>query len=378
MKNIFFALFIFVCLKASAVDIHINSYPYTPTVYDTIPIIHGDNFYKVSIWDLLMEQPWTRQTFGKVKWTSIVQGVGIDVYDVNNDGILHELIDAVAYASSFPNSYINIASGAYNIDGTISLNETHSFLEINGNNTFLREASGFSGAAITITSTGDFTRLKIRDLTFTENNTRYQNWDGIKITVGGTSPGYDFEYATFTDLNFRYCSNAIHTILTQHGWINAMILNNVTAQAPRRFWKPTRTGDAGPLCDGNILINCGMQSGSLTVVGIDTLWGDYNLITNYYQWDSEQGGPYNRGIILGANSIMNFCSGDWDLYGTLDLGSRNHVEGIFVTSAFDNFRMTQLGVLGLHVYSGNSAAVSANEKPGEFYRTSTGQVMVVY
>jgi hypothetical protein len=298
----------------------------------------------------------TTESFGTVKYDGGGNRFEVYCYDVNGDRSLNELIDAVAFARLYPNTYIQVAGGTYSFAGNLAFNLSNAWTEVHGNNTYLELPSGFNGSAISITTTGDLSRLKISNLTFRETATRYNLWNGIKLT---SSSGTDIEMCRFSDLAFRYCNRGVYVVLQGTGWINANNFSDLNLQAPNVGVKVIRDNTSSTsFFDQNIFSNMQLQCGSNTTVGIDTLSGFGDVFENFQMYDAVSG---CKGIKFGPYSTACVLTGCLDWNGYTDLGTENYVRASYVTASNEEVEQNYVTISDFLKLKPRASAPTASE-----------------
>lgn len=279
-------------------------------------------------------------TIGAVK--SVGAGnIHIIVYDVNKDSYLEELRNAIVYARDYSSALIECSGGTYLMDTCLQINYSNRKQEIRGNNTVLEFRQGYTGEAISITSSGDLTDLIISGLKFAEYGTPSRLWNGINITLG---TGQDLQMSKFNNLRFDNLNTILDINLTGAGWANA---NTFISLDGGNFAKVADVETPeGTAFEGNKFISCEWQTYSSTTVGIDTFNARYNTFLGCEFWDAQLSSA--KGIIFGPNSRDNISLGGSlaGANGFVDLSGDNIIEGQFVTAENTSIRRNSLHVTG--------------------------------
>jgi hypothetical protein len=259
------------------------------------------------------------------------------VYDADKNGYLEELQVAITDARSYVGSFVEVASGMYSIDTSLFFTVGNAYTEVRGDNTILQVRNGYTASAIDITTTGDLRRLKISGLSWRENTTTTSAWNGINVTIG--TNGY-LQMSSFTDLEFKFCKDVIHVVLTGSGWMNANTFTRIVAHRPVTFLNVDRTGGSdGDYFDGNIFTDINVQANAAnTTYGIVNLYGKYNKFTNFNFWD---GTNTMYGAIFKPKSRNNEIIGakfDAALYIDSSTLQSNKITGVWANGIFAYYR----------------------------------------
>lgn len=275
-----------------------------------------------------------------------IKKVGIDdielyVYDVNKDGHLTELQNAITYARSYTSALISVASGSYLLDTCLIINYSNRKQEIRGNNTLLYVRQGYTGEAISITSTGDLTDLAVSGLKFAEYGTPARLWTGINIALG---TGQDLQMSKFSFMRFDNLHTILKINLTGTGWANA---NTFLGVDGGNFIQVTETETpTGTAFEGNKFIACEWQSFASTTVGIDTLESSFNTFLACEFWDAQLSS--SKGIIFGTTGHDNYIAGGSlpGHNGYIDLNGNNILDCKYVTAVNASIRRNSIHVNG--------------------------------
>jgi len=151
-----------------------------------------------------------------------------------------------------------------------------------------------------------------------------KTWKGINIQASNNTTSYSL-FNRFSQMIFENAKWAINIETTSTGWANGNTFDNMTLLRPLRGIR-TRRGASSEGLDANTFNNIQIQPAADMEIGIDSLAGSSNRLTNIDIWDIDILGGSAKTAYINSNSTFNYITG-MNIMGKsyADLGDRNTV-----------------------------------------------------
>jgi polygalacturonase len=352
----------------------------------------------------------TKTNDGITKLNNATTGVFniLDYGAISDDGIadqaaIQAAVDAAAaYGSDPQGGKVVIPAGKWYITGAVTL-RSYIQVEVDANAHFYFP-SNYSGS-MWYNPPGNILQFCSVNGGYYGDYTMTRTWKCIDLRASDFTTSYVM-FCKFSNMYIENCNIGINKVVTLTGWENGNSYNNITIWDPIIGIQMTHPVATGGGMGDNKFINTEVQ----TLVGVTTYCVNminclYNNFTNLSCYDiagSTIG--VNLDSTSSKNSFMGSCGfvgstfadgGMDNIYfsnydGNIYLGygsqigfynnqcSIVHGGNTLTLNASAGVIMSKLKITALSTYANNTAALSGGLTAGMVYRTSTGQLMIVY